>query len=163
MYRAETVGRSRCNCSFSVWTESALRISIQFFGSAVATLPFPEMSMGTRIFQYVIFTHCISCIWFKTKEFSKVEQRTDLSSGFWSDWHFIVIYSINKMPSSSVLYLSRAELSSSSLWVSVALPSLDRVSILFIMTSSMSLIFLSTPRDSGPPSTEKHTKRDSTR
>lgn len=55
-------------------------------------------------------------------------------------------------------YLSKAELSSSSLWVSVVLLSLDRTSILFIMTSSMSLIFLSTPRDSWPPRTEKHTE-----
>lgn len=53
------------------------------------------------------------------------------------------------------LYLSRAELSSSSRWASDVLPSLDRASILFIMTSSMSLIFLRTPRDSTPPSTGK--------
>lgn len=56
----------------------------------------------------------------------------------------------------AMLYLSRAELSSSSLWVSVMFPSLDRESILFKITSSISLIFLSTPRDSGPPSTVKH-------
>lgn len=53
------------------------------------------------------------------------------------------------------LYLSRAELSSSSRWASDVLPSLDRASILFIMTSNMSLIFLRTPRDSTPPSTGK--------
>lgn len=53
------------------------------------------------------------------------------------------------------LYLSRAELSSSSRWASDVFPSLDRASILFIMTSSMSLIFLRTPRDSTPPSTGK--------
>lgn len=52
-----------------------------------------------------------------------------------------------------VLHLSRAELSSSSLWVSVELPSLDSASIRFIIISNMSLIFLSTPRDSWPPST----------
>lgn len=58
------------------------------------------------------------------------------------------------MQASAILYLSSAELSSSSLWVSVVLPSFDRTSILFIITSSMSQIFLSTPRDSWPPSTK---------
>ena len=48
-----------------------------------------------------------------------------------------------------------AELSSSRRRVLAAdvLSSLDRLSILFKMTSSMSVIFLSTPRDSTPPST----------
>lgn len=53
-------------------------------------------------------------------------------------------------------YLLIAELSSSRRRASVVevLSSLDRLSILFRITSSMSLIFLSTPRDSTPPSTE---------
>lgn len=58
------------------------------------------------------------------------------------------------------LYLSRAELSSSSLWVSVVLLSFDRVSILFIIISSMSLIFLNTQRDSWPPSTRKNINKN---
>lgn len=65
-----------------------------------------------------------------------------------------------EMENNKTLYLSRAELSSSSRWASdVVLPSLDRESILFIMTSSMSLIFLRTPRDSTPPSTGEKESR----
>lgn len=56
----------------------------------------------------------------------------------------------------TMLYLSKAMLSSSSLCASVVFPSFDRASILFKITSSISLIFFSTPRDSGPPSTVKH-------
>lgn len=51
-------------------------------------------------------------------------------------------------------YLLIAELSSSRRRASVVvLSSFDRLSILFRITSSMSLIFFSTPRDSTPPST----------
>lgn len=53
------------------------------------------------------------------------------------------------------VYLLRAELSSSRRLASLVevLSSFDRLSILFRITSSMSLIFFSTPRDSTPPST----------
>lgn len=52
-------------------------------------------------------------------------------------------------------YLLIAELSSSRRRASLVevLSSFDRLSILFRITSSMSLIFFSTPRDSTPPST----------
>lgn len=55
-----------------------------------------------------------------------------------------------------------AELSSSRRLASVVevLSSLDKLSILFRITSNMSLIFLSTPRDSTPPSTEWKDRRE---
>lgn len=60
------------------------------------------------------------------------------------------------------VYLLMAELSSSrrrEASVVEVLSSLDRLSILFRITSSMSLIFRSTPRDSTPPITEWRKRR----
>lgn len=60
------------------------------------------------------------------------------------------------------VYLLIAELSSSRRFASLVevLSSFDRLSILFRITSSMSLIFFSTPRDSTPPSTCKREETD---